>query len=363
MSLLIFGHHADVHSKAVAWAFGAKSLRAAIFCGDEVPGDATLSFEPGDDRWHLTGPDVDAALEDFAVVWNRRDRHPVMPDWIHKGDRRQAAGVCRIALDAMKLKLHPGQVWVNPRRNQLFIDSKPNQLRLAKAVGFTIPRTLISNDPAHIRAFVGGHPDCVAKSLHSMSWRDAGHYTVATTARVGLEHCRSDRPLRAAPMIYQERIEKAYELRVVLFGSDLLAVRLDTQKGNGRARVDWRFTELRDIDFTEVPCDEPVREKLLAFARAAGIVHGSFDLAVTPAGETVFFEVNEQGQTLWLEELNREIRVLDRLVQFLAKPDPGYVYDGARDVSFHDYLATAEWKVLEREIRELDRAAREDVGA
>lgn len=67
--------------------------------------------------------------------------------------------------------------------------------------------------------------------------------------------------------------------------------------------------------------------------------------------------MNEQGQTLWLEEFNPQIRVLDRLVQFLAAPSPGYVDDGARDFAFGDFMATPVWAEIEREARGSRRAA------
>jgi glutathione synthase/RimK-type ligase-like ATP-grasp enzyme len=51
-----------------------------------------------------------------------------------------------------------------------------------------------------------------------------------------------------------------------------------------------------------VELDGDVAERCRRVMEALGLVFGAIDLVVTPAGETVFLEVNPEGQFLWVEE-------------------------------------------------------------
>jgi hypothetical protein len=62
---------------------------------------------------------------------------------------------------------------------------------------------------------------------------------------------------------------------------------------------------------------EEIELKILRFMRRMGLVFGSLDMIVTPEGEYIFLEVNEQGQFLWLEAYNPDLRVLDAFTHFV----------------------------------------------
>ena len=53
--------------------------------------------------------------------------------------------------------------------------------------------------------------------------------------------------------------------------------------------------------------------------RDLGIAFGCIDMILTPEGEYVFLEVNEQGQFLFLEQLCPDLPMLDIFIQFLTQ--------------------------------------------
>lgn len=61
--------------------------------------------------------------------------------------------------------------------------------------------------------------------------------------------------------------------------------------------------------------------------RRMGLVFGALDFIVTPEGDYVFLEVNEQGQFLWIEELNPNIPILDMFVQFLTHGKRDFIWN------------------------------------
>ena len=105
--------------------------------------------------------------------------------------------------------------------------------------------------------------------------------------------------IRLTPGIFQERVEKAYELRVTVVGSQIFAVKIDSQK-NRDAQLDWRRA-LHNVGYAAVELPHAVEEKILAFMRTFGLFYGAFDFIVTPGGRYVFLEINPSGQYMWLE--------------------------------------------------------------
>lgn len=152
-----------------------------------------------------------------------------------------------------------------------------------------------------------------------MSWTEDGAVVALPTTRIRLEQIVDEVSVQSCPMIYQELVEKSYELRVVVFGNRTLWVKLHSQEGD-RYRDDWRQGVLTEMKVERVAPPHGLERLILEFCRRASLLHASFDIAISPDGSAIFFEVNEQGQTLWIEEVNPEIPVLDMLVRFLANP-------------------------------------------
>ncbi len=339
MRILIYGHTHDEHALAVRRALVADGHGCAIFNSDDFPAGSAISIDPAAGDWRLTGSMIDNDAQDFDVVWNRRNKPAAYMPALHPDDRAVAQHESTVFLRDLRLSIpRDGQIWVNKERRQRAISAKPAQLALAHSVGLTIPPTLVSNDPARVRAFVGAADSVIVKALDKIGWEDAEGQVVLPTTIVTSDDCDDDVSIRACPMIYQHRVAKAYELRVVMFGDDLLAVRLDSQSVDS-ARVDWRAAKPNSFEIAQVSLADDLVAKLRAFAKRADVLHGSFDLAVTPQGETVFFEYNAQGQTLWIEDWNPRIRVLDRLAAFMAAPTRSFRYDAVPRHSFADYLA------------------------
>jgi glutathione synthase/RimK-type ligase-like ATP-grasp enzyme len=319
MRLLILSHVGDVHSAAVAAALGNYGVDVEIYCFDQFPISSTITYDLKTAGPVLRGPQADSRLDVFDTVWNRRGWDPVFPPELDDCDRELVAPMCRRFADEMRLSPPTGQLWVNSRETQLKMRSKAVQLRLARETGFGIPRTIISNDIGAIREFLSRPGDYIVKSPAPMSWTEDEAVIFLPTTRIGLADIIDEVSVRSCPMIYQERIEKSYELRVVVCGERILWVKLHSQEG-GRYRDDWRHGVVTEMKVEPVAAPNGLEAKVAQFCRRAGLLHASFDLAVTPDGSAVFFEVNEQGQTLWIEEVNPDIRVLEMLVAFFADP-------------------------------------------
>lgn len=79
------------------------------------------------------------------------------------------------------------------------------------------------------------------------------------------------------------------------------------------------------------------------------IVTGSFDFAIEENGKYVFFEVNEQGQFLWMERHCPQLPVLDMFTKFLISSNEKFRYRDRRESKFHleDFLANGTWQSIQ----------------
>lgn len=212
------------------------------------------------------------------------------------------------------------------------------------AAGLTVPPTLCSNDPTKIRDFLDRYEGrAVYKPFYPAQWRQENGSALTFTSNVGREDLPDDDVLCLTPGIFQQRVEKAHELRLTYIGSHLVAAKLLSQEIPG-ARLDWKlaFTDLRVLP-VEIP--EPIDLGCRELLRRLGIIFGCIDMIVTPGGEHVFVEVNEMGQFLWVEELNPELRLLDPFCEFLIQARPDFSWHRSEDnLRFGDFRASAEEK-------------------
>ncbi len=226
------------------------------------------------------------------------------------------------------------------------------QLSLAKRVGFKIPKTRISNSPSAIKEFLtdkdnGGY---IYKPFYSAYWElESGGAARLPTTDIELNQLPSDDVLRLTPGIFQEKVDKAYEVRVTIMGRSCVAVRINSQEYD-EAKTDWRQADLVDLNLERIDLPEGVFRACIQVMRSVGIVFGCFDFIVTPDGSYVFLEVNEAGQFLWIEHVLTDVPLLDMMCQFLLTASPDFTYKNRGNaVSYNDIIYSQQYKDLSRE--------------
>jgi glutathione synthase/RimK-type ligase-like ATP-grasp enzyme len=210
----------------------------------------------------------------------------------------------------------PKRVWAS--------EVKPYQLEAARKFGFTIPDTIVSNDPEEIRrAFGAFNGRMIAKPVRSGYVEQDGAPRAIFTSEIGSDDLKDDAALRAAPAIYQELIPKQCDVRVTVIGRHIFAAEIHSQ-GDPSARIDWRRTNDAALPHRVFEVPEHLRRALLALMDHLGLAFGAIDLVRTPNDDFVFLEVNPSGQWLWLEEM-LDLPITSAICAWLAKPTQGSV--------------------------------------
>jgi hypothetical protein len=318
----------DVHAAAVALALeqlGHRPIR--WFCAD-FPEQGSISMSPdADAAARLAVTDAQGLLFDTLpdIYWNRRLSAPVLGPGLPEGDRQFALRESHVLLSGALALASQHAFAVNDVHCAARTENKVLQLAAARELGFTLPDTLVSNDPARIRGFLRRHEKggAIFKSFRPVTWESEDRLAMLFTARVDESMLPDDALLRLAPGIFQARVPKACELRITCMGDELIAARLDSQ-ATDHGKTDWRVAELSELAIRPVELPADLQQRCRALLRRLGLVFGCIDVIVTPEGEHVFLEINQMGQFLWVEEMCPDVPMLQTFCEFLLSRDAGF---------------------------------------
>ena len=324
--VLIVSSADDMHATALAYALRRKGHACECLFTPDFPTLLAMSMrqDPEDRarRLLLRGPGVteDDQSKPFDTIWLRRQKGAFLPEDMHPGDKEIASRQCESFLACVLAFLDrgPGTFWVNPMSTDPWARQKPYQLRCAIRAGLPVPDTLVSNDPAEIRAFLREHGGVVAhKLLETASWisKDEEQVFAAHTVPITAEQLPEDAVVRLCPGIFQPFLPKRFEVRVACLGDFLVALRINSQTDD-RAAADWRAGQF-NIEMEPYTLPQEVAEGCRRLLEDLDLVYGAIDFVVTPEGEHVFLEVNPQGQFLFLED-RAGLPLLDMFSEFLV---------------------------------------------
>lgn len=310
MKILLLAHEKDDHAAPVHWALMQAGYRSEC-CGG-------VSAASGEQAALVWNPDPAVALGPMAVkpgdtVWLREPNQPALETIADA--KAKFLGFWHEIVSMFELL--PARCINKPSASNL-IANKAVQLRLAVGAGLHVPATLMSNAPAAVREFFDRYPDsAICKPFVPHIWQreDSKDAAVAETFRLTRDQLPEDEIFTYAPAIYQQRIEKQFDVRTVLMGKHVYSFALRTP-GNS---LDWRFDAAMshlEVQIIATPAD--IENGLLTFAETSGLCFGSADFAVDRRGQWWFLEINEQGQFLWLEQFSPQAALLQKFCAFLT---------------------------------------------
>lgn len=317
--LLIIGTSKDAHIDQVINHFPT-SISYCRFNVDEYPIKSDLNFLSSKSKWELSFKTGDSFydLTNVKTVWFRRIGSPTIDSKIEENAYRGfARGEIELVITSLA-HLFEGAKWISPYNNTKRAASKLYQLKEAEKCGLKCPKTLVTNNPALAKDFIASLSKSIYKTLHSPSINyEDGRRSLIFTHLINKADERLLHQVRYAPCIFQEYVEKAYELRITLIGSRLFPVLIDSQSST-EGKFDWRAGLSENLKY-EIAClPSEIEEKLLRFTNGIGLFYGAIDMIVTPKGEYIFLEINPHGAWGWLETVV-EVPISKTLAEYLAE--------------------------------------------
>ncbi|HYF30966.1 MAG TPA: hypothetical protein VD993_07590 [Chitinophagaceae bacterium] len=184
--------------------------------------------------------------------------------------------------------------WINNMQTDHAVNQdKLLQLSAARSAGLRVPDTIFTNDPGPIKAFFDRcHGNLIVKLHGALSKSMEGNTPFFPTTRLSPKDLHRLDELAYCPMIFQEYITKAYELRIVYVDGDFFTGKIPHQENI----TDWRAQTGATIAWQAYKLPISIEGSLSRMMQELGLAFGAIDMIRQPDGEYVFLEVNPQGE-------------------------------------------------------------------
>jgi hypothetical protein len=310
MKIIVLAHPKDDHAAPVCWALEQAGYQASCWSGVSSDEQERASLLMDKSPSIRLGAHV---LEQGDVLWLRQSEHQATKS--EEGSSPSPSFFDELAHMFESLPVR----CINPYSALCLVRNKAVQLRLARKSGLKVPETLFSNSPAAVREFFDRHPNnAICKAFATHVWQQQGSTDISVTETFSLNRAdlpADDEVFTFAPAIYQGKVKKQFDVRMVLMEDHVYSFAVRTHANS----LDWRHdAALRNVDIEHIATPAAVESGILRFATAAGVCTGSMDFAVDRNGEWWFLEINEQGQFLWLDDFCPQAGLLQKFCAFLA---------------------------------------------
>lgn len=185
---------------------------------------------------------------------------------------------------------------------------KIQMLVMAVQAGLKVPKTIVTGKTQKLNEFIASCSSGVitkAIDIDSITLENYPGFNCSLhlTTRVIDPASFSDLEIQnGIPALFQQYIDKKYELRVFYLKGKFYAMAIFSQQ-NEKTKLDFRHYD-RDMPNRTVPYILPddIQQKISVFMKNMGLETGSLDLIYSTSKEYIFLEVNPGGQYRWLEQ-------------------------------------------------------------
>ncbi|MEK6783557.1 MAG: grasp-with-spasm system ATP-grasp peptide maturase [Bacteroidota bacterium] len=256
-------------------------------------------FEVNNDQFNLSNNN-----NNINVIWYRRwsnkdfFKSAYLPESSDQLEHQMANHLHRefLSVSMAWFSMFEDKIWLNQPSSLTRSRNKIEILRKAKNVGLKIPNTLITNKKKILINFLKRNGRIITKcssDIAAFNYKNLGytHYTVEIE-----ENEIDDMPNKFFPSLFQNFIDKQYEIRTFYLSGDFYSMAIFSQENIG-TKLDFRRYALENPN-KEVPYNLPIgiKDKLHKLMLSIDLNCGSIDLIRCKNGDYFFLEVNPLGQ-------------------------------------------------------------------
>lgn len=192
-------------------------------------------------------------------------------------------------------------------------ENKILQLKIAKKVGFKTPKTLVTNSKIEIVKFYKSNFKTIIKPINSGNLFHKKEPSLFFTSILNDSHINSLNDFDLTPCIFQEYIEKEYELRVTVINKKVFSAKINSQSKE-ESKIDWRRSKLK---FEKYILPKEIEEKCIEICSFLNIHFGAFDIIKNKNDDLyTFLEVNPNGQWAWIE-METGLKISNAIIEYL----------------------------------------------
>lgn len=301
-NVLIISGTGDAHAEYMRKILRFKNIPSFLFLSDKYPYEAQITFDFNNNHT-LTYQDRKINLNSDWSIWNRRIFPPEFPKNFPGNLEEMVIEESKRTLQGLMVT-HPGLVVNNPFNNYR-ANNKIEQLQRAREIGLNVPDTLITNEPNKAKEFYEKHKRNIIfkmQKLPIIEDKNGVHKTIMTRRVLPEDFAEIER-IKNGPCLFQEHIEKEYEIRLTTVGNELFPIAIYSQDSE-ISRDDFRRYDFGKVRYKNVNIPEEITTKILSLTKQYKLHYAAIDLIYTPKDKYVFLELNPNGQYLWTEEMS-----------------------------------------------------------
>jgi hypothetical protein len=246
---------------------------------------------------------TDINLNDITGIYFRRPILPDLDENINDEDLKFAEREIETTLSGA-WKLIDDKLWLNNPKYLYLSNNKIEQLKIAKNLGFLIPDTIITTDIKKIRNFFKKHKSIVGKAVKHGFYSSKNKVKIALTQELDNSFIDNLTSYAKIPMIYQEKLEKKFDIRITVVGNDVFPVALYSQE-HKVSKIDWRAWDLLenfDLEHKKIKLPKDIHNKCIQITKHFNLNFSAIDMVLTKDNKYVFLELNPNGQWAWIEK-------------------------------------------------------------
>lgn len=203
--------------------------------------------------------------------------------------------------------------WLSDPFKIRLAENKILQLKKAKHLGLDVPDTLVTNDKEKLRAFYYKNSRTIVKPLYSGYVPQSGSTTLLFTSIINELQIATLDEFDLTPCIFQQYIEKEYELRITVVHDRVFAAKVNSQE-NAKTIIDWRKKKLK---FVSCKIPEKISNQCIKLCQSLGIHFGAIDMIRDIQGNYWFLEINPNGQWAWIE-MDTQLKISAAIIEYLT---------------------------------------------
>ncbi len=238
-------------------------------------------------------------LKEFTSVYFRRPELPnINTDEISNGEIQFLKNEFYYTLEGL-YKILKDLYWVSPIYAIREAENKIYQLELAKAIGFSIPDSIVTNIYSDSLEFYNRNDtNCIVKPIKSGFIADKDVPMVVFTNQLKKKPRKEQ--IEFSPNFFQAHIKKLYDVRVTMVGEKAFAVLIDSQN-NADTLVDWRKGEY-PLKHIKIELPDEILKQCIFLLKTLNLRFGAIDFILDKNGNFIFLEINPNGQWAWIEK-------------------------------------------------------------
>lgn len=320
--ILIITSKADKHTDYIVNRFAERKISFVRFDTELFPCSLKITYDNRSGKSLFKTNDLDSNLffhsDEITSIWYRKPILSINQSIAEHSYQMFTKRETETFLNNMYVCM-ADRKWINYPYNNRIADNKLLQLQIAKEIGFNVPDTIVTNDYSKVAQFVKKHESkkIVYKTIsHPFISETKESFRSVFTSVIDISPKLSN-SIALAPCLFQEYIDKAYEIRITVIQNQVFAARIFSQD-HLSTKIDWRRDQPKiQLKHEIEKIDTILEQSCIKLVKKLNLIFGTIDMIVTPTGQYVFLEINPNGQWLWIE-LMLGVKISDALIDALV---------------------------------------------